>query len=84
VDRPWPMNEMEGADGWVAQFFKGVATVCAKLFNAVEVGSTVTSGRHDEAEEKVAGPRVFRTEGYSTSTPPPYQCLHLAALEKQC
>ena len=25
-----------------AQFFKGVATVCTKLFNAVEVGSAVT------------------------------------------
>jgi len=27
-----------GADERIAQFFKGVATVCTKLFNAVEVG----------------------------------------------
>ena len=30
-----------GADG-IAQFFKGVATVCTKLFNAVEVGLSLT------------------------------------------
>lgn len=34
-----------GADFYgTAQFFKGVATVCTKLFNAVEVGDTLHRG----------------------------------------
>lgn len=57
-----------------AQFFKGVATVCTKLFNAVEVGPIHRTGEGRESFVRnlnrffTARPRVLWPERYTASS----------------
>lgn len=66
-------------------FFRGVATVCLKLFNIVQVSLFLpTPACSDHANVIIAHPSLFRTERHSTSAPPPKTSLRPASLPSLC
>lgn len=63
------MGGFLGADlDGTAQFFKGVTTVCTKLFNAVEVGDTLRRGAFINSLSFAARSRVLWPERHTASS----------------